>query len=349
MKEWINEYNSFNSWKGLMYINHYRAIVKGVFLPPIECSVDPVNACNLDCLWCNGYDVKSRNVMMDGKHLLDLVQFFSEWGAQAICFAGGGEPTMHPQLADAFSLAYKLKLPAAIITNGTFIHEDQISTIAALSRWVGVSVDCATPELYSKLKGKDLFEQVIKNIHLLVERGAREVTYKYLLHPLNQFEVFKAISLAKELGCNCIHIRPVSFMNFQKHEEQYDIKAIDEQVIRGRGMFESENFRIFYVRHKYDDDMHRKFNFKKCLATPIMPIFQANGDISICIDRKKDQSLVIGRHDKIEDIPKIWGSERHMQVINNININDCPKCTFAPYQSQIEHAVKENLMDWEFT
>jgi GTP 3',8-cyclase len=349
VKEWVNEYNSFNSWKGLMYIDWYKAIIDGKFLPPIECSVDPVNACNLDCLWCNGYDVKSRNVFMDGDHLLDLVKFFKDWGAKAICFAGGGEPTMHLQLADAFSLAYKLHLPAAIITNGTFHDEDQLATIATLSRWIGVSVDCATKQLYEKLKGKDLFDKVIENIKLLVNYGAREVTFKYLLHPMNQYEVYKAIGLAKNIGCHRIHIRPVSFLNYQGQEEKYDIESIDDQILRARGMFETEDFRIFYVRHKFDDDMHRKFNFTKCMATPIMPIFQANGDISICIDRKKDQSLVIGRHDNIKDIPLIWGSQRHKDVIKHVNLHDCPKCTFNKYNEQIEHAVLNNNLDWQFT
>jgi MoaA/NifB/PqqE/SkfB family radical SAM enzyme len=345
-QEWESPWNSFNSWKGLLYVEHYRAILSGKFLPPIECSVDPVNACNLDCLWCNGYDVKERNVYMDGQHLIDLVNFFKVWGAKAVCFAGGGEPTLHPRLGEAFSVAYKLGLPAAIISNGTFHDEDQLATIATLSRWVGISVDCASKELYETLKGVDLFDRVIENIRMLVNYGAREVTFKFLLHPLNQHEVYKAIELARDLGCHRIHIRPVSFMNFQKEEENYDVKSIDEQVMRGREIFENDKFKVFYVQHKFDKDMHRKFGFSKCQATPIMPIFQANGDISICIDRKADNSLVIGSHEDISQIPKIWGGKRHKQVIADIKLSECPKCTFNRYNEQIENIDK---LDWEFT
>lgn len=347
--EWLDPYNSFNSWKGLMYVDWYRAILAGKFLPPIECSVDPVNACNLDCLWCNGNDVRKRGVFMDGQHLLDLVNFFKVWGAKAICFAGGGEPTLHPRLGEAFSLAYKLGIPTAIITNGTFHDEEQLATIATLSRWVGVSVDCATKETFLKFKQVDLFDKVTENIRLLCNYGAREVTFKFLLHPLNQHEVYKAIELARDLGCQRIHIRPVSFMNFQDKEENYNIYSIDEQVKHGRGIFENDKFKVFYVRHKFDKDMHRKFGFKKCQATPIMPIFHASGDISICIDRKADESLVIGSHLDVSEIPKIWGSQRHKDVINSVRLEECPKCTMGIYQAQIEYAIKENLMDWEFT
>jgi MoaA/NifB/PqqE/SkfB family radical SAM enzyme len=349
IKEWDDKFNSFNSYKGLMYFEWYRAILEGNFLHPIEASVDPVNACNLKCVWCNGYDVQNRNVYMDNEHLLELVKFIKEWGVKAICFAGGGEPTLHPILYKAIDLCSEIKIPVAIISNGTFNSIKLAMSLASNCRWIGISVDAATPQTYEKLKKADLFNRVIENIMTLVKLGAREVTYKFLLHPDNQHEVYEAIELAKDLGCHRIHIRPVSFMNFQDHEDNYDIESINNQVMKGRAIFEDERFRVFYVQHKFNKDLHRMFNFKKCLATPIMPIFQANGDISICIDRKADKSLVIGSHLDISKIKDIWGSEKHKEVIKNINLNDCPKCTIQHCNEFIEKAIINNQMDWEFT
>jgi MoaA/NifB/PqqE/SkfB family radical SAM enzyme len=347
--EWLDKYNSFNSYKGLMYKQWYDAILAGQFLPPIECSVDPVNVCNLDCIYCNNKLTKARGVMMTREHLLDLFSFFKSWGAKAICIAGGGEPTLHPNLAEAVSLAYNLNMPIAMLTNGSFSgSEDLLMTCAKCMRWIGISVDSATAETYVKLKGKDLFEFVLSNIKQLVESGAREVTYKFLLHPYNQHEVYKAIELARDLGCHRIHIRPVSFLNFQDHEEKYDIEGITEQVAKARGMFETDRFRIFYVQHKYDKDLHRKFGFKKCNVTPLMPIFHSQGDISICIDRKNDASMVIGSHEPVDNILKVWGSEHHKKVIDNVKLSECPKCTIAPYQCQYEQCIEKNSMDWEF-
>lgn len=352
IKEWesSSEYNSFNSWKGLMYVEHYRAILEGKFLPPIEASVDPANRCNLKCRWCNGFDVYNRNILMDSGHLLDLVRFFKDWGVKGVCFAGGGEPTLHPALDKAIDLCYALKLPVAVISNGTFTNNDSlINSLAAYSRWVGISIDAATAETYKRLKGVDRLNDVFNTIRKLEKKGAREVTFKFLLHPDNQHEVFDAVMIARDLGCHRIHIRPVSFRNFQEVEDNYNIDLINEQVMRGRGMFESERFKVFYIQHKYNNDLHRKFNFKKCLATPIMPIFQANGDISICIDRKADTSLVIGSHLDISKIKDIWGGDKHKQVIDSVKLNECPKCTLNRYNEQIEYAVINNGMDYEFT
>jgi len=45
MKEWSknNEFNSFNSWKGLLYADWYRAVVEGNFKPPVEASLDAMH------------------------------------------------------------------------------------------------------------------------------------------------------------------------------------------------------------------------------------------------------------------------------------------------------------------
>jgi len=344
-----NCYNSFNSYKGLMYFEWYRAILEGKFLPPVEASVDPVNACNLSCCWCNNAVTKARDVMMDGGHLIKLVQFCKEWGVKGLCIAGGGEPTLHPMLGDAINEAGKIGLPVALMTNGTFLAEGSKDAAAKHCRWIGVSVDAARPETYLKLKSKDAFDTVTRNISWLVNTGAHEVMYKFLLHPKNQNEVYEAISTACRLGCHGIHIRPLSFRNYQETEDDYDIEAIDAQVAVGRKEYESCGFKVFYIKHKFDSKLHRKFGFKKCLATPLMPIFHANGDMSLCVDRKNDPSMVFGKHDPISGIKKIWGSKEHKQVIDSVNLDDCPKCTFNVYNQQIEQAVIENRMDYEFT
>jgi MoaA/NifB/PqqE/SkfB family radical SAM enzyme len=348
-KEWDSKWNSFNSNKGLLYKQHYDAILAGKFLPPIEVNLDPVNSCNLNCFWCNNKETKSRNVFIGKDHLIKLVRFFKDWGVKALCIAGGGEPTLHEDLADVFWLAKAIDLPISILTNGRFKYENQLKAVAECSRWIGVSVDSAKPETYKKIKGKDQFRLVIENMKRLVKLGAREVMYKFLLHPINQKEVYYAIKLAKDIGCHGIHIRPISFMNFQDKEEEYDLEGIDFQVERGRRRHETSSFKVFNIKHKYDRNLHRKFMFKRCLASPLMAIFEANGDIMLCIDRKNDQDLVIGKHFEIDRIKEVWGGERHKTIINSINLKECPKCTFNAYNEIMQEAIINNKCDWEFT
>ena len=348
--EWLDKYkwNSFNSIKALQYRAWYDAILAGEFLPPVEASVDPVNDCNLNCFWCNGHDVHKRKVRMSTYHLIELCDFFKKWGVKGVCFAGGGEPTMHEGLGGAFQHLHVLGLPAAIITNGLFLDDAQIRNIGNYAQWVGISVDCAKPETYKLIKGEDRFKDVLRNISALLKYEPREVTYKFLIHPKNQYEIFDAIKTAAQLGCHGIHIRPVSFRNFQKSEEPFDVIRINQQIDEGFKEY-GNSIKIFAVKHKFNKDLHVQFPFKQCLGTPIMPIFQANGDVSLCIDRKADKSLVLCQHNNPAEVLKAWGSKKHHDIIKGINIKDCPKCTFTHINEIIERVVINNEMNWEFS
>lgn len=348
IKEWADDqiFNSFNSLKGLMYIEHYKAILKGEFLPPIEVNIDPVNKCNLNCIFCNNVIARKRNILMTKEHLLDLVKFCGEWGVKGICFAGGGESLLHPNLIDALALCTELGMQSAILTNGLFINDEQLAACAKHCEWIGVSVDAATPQTYQALKGVNRFEEVLENLSKLRHFGAKEITYKFLIHPLNQYEIYRATQTARFHRCHRIHIRPVA-LKYSRDEFKYDMDRIHKDL-RDSRQFEDEDFKVFTVMHKYDPELHTKFPFEKCRATPLFTIFEANGDISICLDHKGDRSKVIGRHDDVSKIKEIWGSEHHKKVIDAININMCKKCTFNPYQQQIEQVVLKDKMHYAF-
>ena len=351
MKEWGDDsfYNPLNSVKGLMYKQWYDAIKEGKFLPPIEASIDPVNDCNLNCFWCNGKEPKSRKVMMTGEHLVGMIQFVKDWGVKAICVAGGGEPTMHPNLGEAFLKAKEIDMPIAMITNGLFRDHQQIVDVAKSAEWVGVSVDCAKDTTFQCIKGADRFHEVLRNISELKDAGCKEVTYKYLIHPMNQYEIYDAVENAVKVGANRIHIRPISFLNYQDKVEPYDIEMIEQQIDDAFKYY-GDKIKIMAIRHKYDEaTMHAILPFKKCKVTPIMPIFQANGDLSVCIDQKWRKDLVICKHDSFDEVLKTWGSDHHKAVIDKINVKDCPKCTFMPFNVQYERAIENDEFLWKFT
>ena len=347
-KEWRDDYNSFNSYKGLLYHEWYRAILEGNFMPPIEVNLDPVNACQLNCEWCNNKVTKSRGIIMDTLHMLNLIKFFKGWGVKALCIAGGGEPTLHHGLADAFNLCKHEMFPVALMTNGLFMDKAQLMAAAETCRWIGISVDCCNAETYKQMKGLYKFERVIENMERLIAYGAREVTYKFLIHPKNQYQIYDAIEMAHNIGCHRIHIRPLSFRNYQESEDNYDVDAISSQVATGRRQYENNNFQVYYIQHKFNDDLHRKFEFDRCRATPIMGIFEANGDIMLCVDRKNDKQMVFGNHSDISKIKDIWGARAHKECIESVRIKDCGKCTFNVYNQQIEKAIINDKMDWRF-
>jgi MoaA/NifB/PqqE/SkfB family radical SAM enzyme len=357
MQEWTNPYNSFNSYKGLLYRKQFDGIISGNFLPPVEVNIDPCNNCNLNCIWCNAKKIINRNdkVMMTTEHLLELIDFCADWGVKAICFAGGGEPTLHPYLSIAFERCHDLGLESAIITNGLFMNEEQLENIAKYARWIGVSVDADCPGTYEKCKNVDKFDNVIDNIKKLVDLGSREVTFKYLIHPENQYGVYNACKIAKDIGVDCFHSRLISTryldnkeyndckdINSNSVEDTFDFDEINKQFDMCRKL-DSDDFKVFTIRHKQDGEGNRRILFNKCRVSSLLCMFEANGTTSICIDRKGDVETMLCRHDNVENIRDIWGSHYHKKLIGDIDPKtDCSKCTMNVYH-EILNAYEQDL------
>jgi len=359
-KEWSSPYNEFNSLKIICYKEQLEAIIRGEFMPPITVDSDPTNKCNFNCIWCNskGFRQKSPSCL-PVEHLLKLADFYKEWGVKSTCVSGGGEPMANQGFA---AFLYRLKnnnVKSGIISNGSLMDENNAKAIAECSSWCGISVDAGSREVFQKIKKVDMFDGVIKNIERLVKikndlKSKTEITYKFLLHPWNIQDIFKAAKLAKSLGMNTFHLRPVCWDNLYNQEHDEPINYSDyvdkiEEEIEKAVQLEDNNFRFFSVRHKFGEKFERKINFKKCRATPLLATFGADGNVHLCFDVRGKEEWILCRHyPDPREILKVWGSERHKKLIDSINVNKCPRCTFGPYNEAIEKAIIEDKMFLDF-
>lgn len=370
MKEWSNKnkFNSFNSEKGLLYSNWYKTIVdwkEGKVkkpLPPIEISLDPIHACNLACNWCNASryltkDLKNRK--MTDKHMISLVDFLGKWGAKAICFGGGGEPTLHSMLPASIRKAREVGLESSIASNGTILNQELLEALP-LCRWIGISIDASTPETYIIGRKVNMFNTAIINMKKIVKKIKEyntncDVAYKFLIFQHNQHEIYDACKLAKDIGVRDFHARPADFshqgMNEKKKINPYNVELIKEQFEKCHEL-EDEKFRVFTVVHKFNSDFTPVKNFKQCWASPICIQLCADGNIYLCPDMRHREYYKLGTHyPDPENIEKIWGNKKHYDLVFKIGRKECKnRCTFAPYNIQCEKLFIENMdpMCWKF-
>ncbi|GHS95759.1 hypothetical protein AGMMS50276_12560 [Synergistales bacterium] len=181
--EWraAKRWNPFNSYKLLAHVERWRKICRGAFLPPpVLITVDPANACNFDCAWCNAkYIREHRNFMLTPKALNEIADFLPHWGensgypeppeggwgVKAICVAGGGEPLLNKATPAFIERVSANGVEVGVVTNGSMIGD----CIEALSQctWVGVSVDAGSARTLDKLKGlnpsRGEFDRIIGN------------------------------------------------------------------------------------------------------------------------------------------------------------------------------------------
>jgi MoaA/NifB/PqqE/SkfB family radical SAM enzyme len=354
--EWSenNQFNPFNSYKGLLYKDWFKAILKGYFLPPIEASLDPIHQCNLMCDHCNAHryltDGNLKYRRMPDQHLLRLVEFLGNWGVKAICFGGGGEPTLHTSLPKAISLTRKVGMESSVATNGTLFNEELIRSLT-LCKWVGISVDSATPETYKVGRKQDLFYKALENISWLIrevnfEHSDCAVSYKFLIMPYNQHEVFQACKMAKELGVKDFHARPADFRHqgmgeLQKKNNEFNIESIKEQFEKCHAL-ENENFRVFTVMHKFNGDFTPRRDFSHCYAAPLIIQICADGNVYLCPDQRHQEEYKLGTHyPNPENIKVFWGGQKHQELVLGSSLKCNTRCTIGVYSKMCEQVFAQ--------
>jgi MoaA/NifB/PqqE/SkfB family radical SAM enzyme len=351
MKEWKSPFNSFNSLKALLYKDQFDAVFKKGFLPPIEASLDPIHKCNLLCEHCNAHryltDGNLKYNRMPDQHLLKLVEFLGKWGVKAICFGGGGEPTLHTALPEAIDLTRKVGMEASVATNGTLFNDRLISSLTKC-KWVGISIDSATPETYKIGRKQDLFNVAINNISRLVDKKSDcDVAYKFLIMPYNQHEIYQACKLARELGVRDFHARPADFRHqgmgeLKKKNNEYDVLKIKAQFEMCHNL-ETQDFRVFTVMHKFTDDFLPCKDFTQCLASPLCIQLCADGNTYFCVDQRHQPEYLLGTHyPEPENILKFWGGENHQRLVFGNTPSKCgTRCTFGFYSRMAEEVFAE--------
>lgn len=357
MREWNKEteFNAFNSYKGLLYQEHYKAIVNKTFFPPIEASIDPIHNCNLKCKHCNAsryMEEPRRFPLMNYEHLHRLLLFLSNWGVKGVCWGGGGEPTLNPHLIDALKYAYLLSLESSIATNGTLFNEELIRIAVKTCRWVGVSVDAATPKTYKIGRGKKLFATVIRNIELLCKEVKKQktncdISYKFLICDYNQHEIYKACKLAKKLGVRDFHARPADLnhqgLGNKRVKIQYAKKDIYKQFLKCHELAD-KNFRVFTVTHKFDPNFKPRKDFSQCYGAPLIIQICADGKVYFCVDQRHQKKFYLGWHyPDPKNILKFWGGDKHKKLVFGNTPKKCDtRCTGSSYCRQAELLFANN-------
>lgn len=356
MKEWASPYNPFNSMKALVWREWFENFAKDNYLPPVSIDIDPSNKCNFKCIHCNAYDMicKSGNDL-PVEHLINISNFSKEWGIKSACISGGGEPFMNKGTTELILQNEKNGIENGIITNGSLLNDYIIDVIANNTRWCGISVDAATSETFKKIKNipnKKTFSKVISNIEKLskqCEDTKCDVAYKYLLEPLNALEIYEAAKLAKSIGVNDFHLRPVGWDNITKTKNSSIsfkdlLDPINEQIQKAMEL-ESNTFHVYGIRHKFNDDFSRKVGFKRCRAIPLIITMCADGNVYLCFDRRGDKTQILCSHyPDVYNVLKYWNSKQHRQMMKAVKVEDCPRCTFHAYNEMVEQVFIKDKM-----
>ena len=354
MKEWLSDFNPFNSWKVLAWQDHIRGIINEEFLPPVVVNWDLVLGCNYNCGHCIW---SKRKNLPQTKVPIELIQkvpeFLYRWGVKGVCVAGErGDPCLHPDLAEALKLLHYWNIDVGLVTNGFAMTEKTLLAAAYYTKFTGFSMDAGNGEAYAKvhgLRGKQYFEAVCRNIEHLTRYAyvynlPVEVGYKFLILPDSYQTLAEGALVARDLGVRDFQIRPAELP--ESEIAKIDLNILEEQLEKAHELA-TDTFRVFSVRHKFSG-LHKKQQ-EHCWATPLTSTWTATGDIVLCVDLRDENYNTLCNYiqDGLPSVRRLWGSDKHLNLINGLRrrLDNCKRCTNSGYNNLIQNVFVHDNMD----
>lgn len=356
MREWSDPINSFNSWKVSYHIEQLKKIARGDYsMPPVITDIDISNNCNSDCVYCNSKEFRrncSQRTMPKG-HIFKILDFIADWGIKAICWAGGGEPLLNPELMPALYHAKKLGFENSVVTNGILLDRDYLQCFEDNCRYLGISIDSFQPDIYQQMRRANLNKSIADIISPILEYKSRlEVSVKINIHPYNYRDLFNTAKIAKEINADQIHFRPVSLDNVPGVEpvefpKDY-VSKVYEELEKARGL-ECDSFKVYTILHKFSVGLGHIMPFEKCRATPISIVFSTDGNCYLCTNnRGKQEFRLCSHYPDPENIRNYWNGSYHKKLILDINPQKCMRCTYILYNQLIERGILKDKWNRNF-
>lgn len=340
----------FNSMKSLMYADHYEAILKKDFLPPITVEIDPTFKCNQSCIWCivQRY-FKDETVFLPTPVMRKLIRDLAEHGTKGILFVGGGEPLMHEDIPGACRYVRENGMECSMVTNGSLLTEAKCDIIADTCTYIRISLDAGTAPTYAKLhhSTEDTFRHIIGQIKYLasVNKGSLTIGTAFLIHPENISEIYEAARLVKEAGAGYMQFRPVYMRGTVDKFLKENFQRIEQELAR-LDELKSDTFTPINAFKKLEPHLKGKWTFERCRATPLKAVVGATGDVYLCCERRGE--VTIGNI-KEKGFFEIWNSPEHHRIIESLNIDGCRKlCALTGYNEIIENVFMKDKLHRNF-
>ena len=271
---------------------------------------------------------------MSLKEILCLLDKLDQEGVTYVCFTGG-EPFFHPNILEILYHCYSLGMEIGLFTNGTLLS-NYISDLKQLRpRFIAVSLDSYRPEIYARIRKKDYFATVVKNITNLIENGVNVRVNSVVFKGLNDSadDICGLLKFLKNLNLpsNCITFDQFSPEGRGADKLRYLIneREVVERIKSGFTEIFHHNIGIPSL-HSDSPDLIENNDYDFCGLGKSMLNITSSGNITLC-PALREKSFMLGNlhNDKIINL---WNNSALLQYFrNNEHIYDssCYQCAFV--------------------
>ena len=304
---------------------------------PLRIQVENSTICNLKCQMCPLFEMKREKGMMkfdQFKAIYDKIK------PLFLNLTGYGESFLNPDILKMVNYAKKNGSYVKFDNNGTIVDKHKtIETIESGLDLLSFSVDAVDEKTYEKIRGKNLFEKLIKNLIFFVdERNKRgsdlEIHAAIVVQEDNLSELTRLIKLLDQIGVDKINPTPVIEYDIPENRK-FKLNKYIESLKKTLG--EIDRLKP-YIKAKLDLGPLREFAFKKneidakkrsCFIPWYSTYIAFNGDVFPCCYYYDGQIKFGNIFEK--DFSEIWNSLAYkkfrMSVLKNRNkLPICSSC-----------------------
>ena len=361
----MSKKEAYSPFKAVHHADKISQLRAGEQPVPAQVQLVISDVCNHDCSFCayrmSGYTSNENFGIIDGisqqvennpnrkipyEKCIEILEDCKEMGVKAIQFTGGGEPTTHPDHPKIFQKVIDLGMDLALITNGAILKPDVIDTLVH-AKWVRVSVDAGTPEMYSHIRSikKERFNDTLKNISRLVDAKAKSadtdllVGVGYVVDQNNFGEIYKLAKIVSEMGVDNMRIGAIfTPEGFEYHRAHHS--TVVEQIQRIKEDFQTDKFTIFDAfNDRIDDLVHESPDYDNCGYMHFDTYIGGDLKVYSCCNNAYSKHGEMG---SIEDqsFKEFWMSDEKVNAYNSLKATDCKRCMFNAKNKFINYLLE---------
>jgi MoaA/NifB/PqqE/SkfB family radical SAM enzyme len=339
-----------------------EAIFSGRVIPPYEVEIQPTSCCNLRCkhcfgtsLTCNKLENKIRKEEI--KEIAEKIDEYKEgeFQIEIVKFCGTtGEPLLNPITPYAIELFKKLNKKITLFTNGVLLDKElngkkYLDYVLKADKLI-LSLDAASKETFYRLKRRDFFNKVVRNLEELIEKrnlteSNLNIAVSYVISEENYEEILEATDLVKNLGADEIRFR-VDFAHPDKVQKISDkiIKALDQTQ-----KYKTDNFQVseIYSEEEISGDC-RAFNSwgRKCFNQYFWACIGPDGNLYACGHRTYFGVESYGSLLN-ESFKEIWTGKKRSETLSKLPDKRCIYCSPSSarrntFLTFLETAIKQS-------
>lgn len=301
---------------------------------PVFVEIHPTNKCNLNCVYCSYKKRKQDKLSIGSEQLIKLCNDLIKVNVKAVCFSGGGEPTLHPDLRDAMRILFQSGIKLSLLTNGTRVKS--IIDVAPFCSYILIHLSSAKQENITEIMGKNGFNVFPHIVDIKRQAPETLIGGRIVVNEHNKENIVNTVKTALKAGFDYVQCCPA--LNYEDSREYISKKMYEE--LNNDEIFDNE--KVIWLE-KPDVNCEKIFEECECLKKHIHATIKANGDVCICPSHfYEDETGIIGNINT-EAFASIWEGDKHTETVDFINQNHgvhCGKCRFKNYNDILKRYEK---------